>query len=110
MIAPTHITTADRRDDLLAGAGGALVTARGAVRVEPAGGDDVTQTAAEGLVVGLGVTTLADEPEAGVTVLGRIRAACGQVRQYPAKPVRPPLWDGHAAERIGACFCELVKG
>ena len=36
--------------------------------------------------------------------LGRIREAYRRVKDQPRTPRRPPLWDGHTAERIAAFF------
>ena len=49
----------------------------------------------------------------GVSVLvghdvARLRSAWQEALRQPRAVHRPPLWDGHAAERIVACFKELA--
>lgn len=39
--------------------------------------------------------------------IGKIRAAFRDVATLPRAAYRPPLWDGHTAERIVACFKEI---
>jgi UDP-N-acetylglucosamine 2-epimerase (non-hydrolysing) len=49
-----------------------------------------------------GVSTLVGNDPA------RIRAAFLDAMAEPRTPQRPPLWDGHAAERMVACFRDLT--
>ena len=73
----------------------------------------------ESCVLGTRCLTMRDNTERPVTLQehgglctlvgndpARLRAAWNEARTQPRREVRPPLWDGHAAERIAACLLE----
>jgi UDP-N-acetylglucosamine 2-epimerase (non-hydrolysing) len=41
--------------------------------------------------------------------IARVRSGSQAALTWPHTGMRPPLWDGHAAERIAACFVELTE-